>query len=121
MKNHLKKINASAICVSEFTPKNKVQSSISKWASGQFQILLTTERAYFYQISVPRKFDHVLFYNVPFNSHIFFELLSEVQSKEAHIEVYYSKKAMMELERIVGSVGLQMLLKEYVMGTSIIL
>jgi hypothetical protein len=116
--------------ISEHSTKKKVQSVIAKFNAGSKKHILITERAMYFNILMPKRFKHLIFFSVPQSTWIFEELMStlvdyfeykqgksvkvdgeeklngneeEEEGKIQRLLICFGKKEFYELERIVGT------------------
>jgi hypothetical protein len=90
--------------ISEHTPRSKIQGVFAKFNSGTLKYVLTTERALHYQVVVPRKFRHLIFFGFPAFLEDFETLFDQIKdAPDSIVMVVFSKKDAFEMEKLVGT------------------
>ncbi len=104
LKRYFKEKSSPVGFISEHSPKSKVQGVFAKFNIRKHKYILITERALFFQITEPKKFEGLIFIGLPYNLRIFENLLEELLvAKKPKMIVVFSKKDSYELEKIIGT------------------
>ena len=104
LQKYLKEKHSPVGFISEHTPKNKVQSNFARFNNGEHKYLLVTERALHFKVCEPKRYKHIIFYNLPFSQQTFDGLIEDLEDdKDNQLVVLFSRKDVYELERLVGT------------------
>lgn len=85
--------------ISEYTSQSKSKKLRRQFQDAQIHVLITTERAHFYNRPRFKNIQHILFYSLPEHPHFYPELIQSA----SQISILYSRFSTLQLERIVGT------------------
>lgn len=104
LKKYFKEKSSPVGYISEHSPKSKVQSVFAKFNTRKNKYILITERALYFQICEPKKFEALIFIGLPYNLRMFEGLLEELlKAQKPKMVVVFSKKDSYELEKVIGT------------------
>ena len=102
IQKYLKTNNYSFNTISEYTKQSKVDKSRNNFTSNEIQLLLFSERHYFFKRTKIKSVKHLVFYALPVYPY-FHEIVNFVKEEDGSCVVLFSKFDQMMLERVVGS------------------
>lgn len=90
--------------ISEHTPKSKIQGVYARFNEGVHKYILTTERAIYYQVALPKKYQNIILFGFPYFFKVFEQIFEEIsENDESEVHVIFSKKDAYELEKLLGT------------------
>merc|ERR1712224_505204 len=81
IKNFLKELNASFVCINEYSCRGDISSNMALFSGEKKKILLYTERAHFFNRYSINGIMAILFYSIPFHITYYAEMLSLLNEK----------------------------------------
>ncbi|CAM9951142.1 unnamed protein product [Discosporangium mesarthrocarpum] len=106
VRNHLMKIKASSVNLSEYSRGSEVARSRSRFFRGDRDIMLYTGRAHFFNRYVIRGIHHLVFYSLPEFPQFYPELVNLLEEADSVTAVtcltLFTRFERLALERVVG-------------------
>jgi U3 small nucleolar RNA-associated protein 25 len=103
IRNYFKSKHINYVNCCEYTKNSELSRSRSAFFHGTAKFMLLTERFYFFRRYHIRGIQHLIFYQLPLNSHFYSELVNLLPSNNSSVISLYARQDLLALERIVGT------------------
>lgn len=103
LRNWLKERDYHFAALSEYSSGSDIARNRTFFMDGRLDILLVTERFYFFRRYKIRGIKHALFYGLPEHAHFYSEIVNRIEaSNDETATILYSKYDRLKMERVLG-------------------
>lgn len=103
VRNYLRDLEVDFANICEYSSNSSVTRARTAFFHGHQELMLMTERFYFFRRPKARGIHNLVFYGLPENAQFYPEMLNLLQGDPVSCAVLFSKYDRFKLERIVGS------------------